>query len=47
MFACNLLANFGQDATSSLPALRELTKDANPNVQQSARNAIQRIEPKN
>jgi HEAT repeat protein len=45
-WACAVLGNIGPDAADSLPALRKLTNDPNQAVQNSARNAIQRIEPK-
>ena len=44
--ACNILGNIGAGAADALPALRELITDNNPAVQNAARSAVQRIEPK-
>jgi HEAT repeat protein len=46
--ACNVLANIGPEANAAIPHLRKIADDkaANPNVQNAARNALQRIEVK-
>jgi HEAT repeat protein len=47
VLGCGVLGNIGPDAAAALPALRELAKDgSNQQVQQAARNAVQRIVPK-
>ena len=43
IFACQVLANIGPDAKAALPALRDLVGGNNVQVQQAARNAVERI----
>ena len=47
LFACNVLAAVGPDAAEALPVLRRLADDSsNVSLQQSARNAVKRIDVK-
>jgi HEAT repeat protein len=42
--ACQWLGNIGHSATSAVPALRQLLQDPDPNLRQTARDALARIQ---